>query len=155
MKNWEDYKIEIVFYENGWVNNWFSNMIPCEIEIDGEKYKSTENYYQSQKMMREEDRLYIMSLDPHNSKRKANILLMREDWYKHKFVAMRKALEAKFNLTEWKAKLLATGHDQIIEWNNWGDKFWGVSINDNLGQNHLGLMLMEIRSELRLNTLFK
>ena len=154
MTNWEKYNKDIE-YENGWVKNWFSNMLVSVIEIDGETYQSTENYYQSQKMTNEKDRHYIKNLNPHESKTKARKLTIREDWDSHKLVSMRIALETKFNLPEWKEKLLATRNDKIIEWNNWGDKFWGVSVKDNLGQNHLGLMLMEIRTNLRMNSLFK
>jgi len=154
MKNWEEYKTNIIYYETGWVNNWFSNMLLSEIEIDGEIYKSVENYYQSQKMTTEKDRSYIAGLSPENSKTKARKLSIRDDWKTYKFVAMRTALEVKFNLPVWKKKLLATGNDKIIEWNNWGDKIWGVSVKDNLGQNHLGIMLMDIRTNLRMNSLF-
>jgi len=126
MKNWEEYRHQIKFYKNGWVNNWFSNMIKTELEIDGEIYASVENYYQSQKMVREDDRLYIKSLSPQESKIKSRTKWNREDWSTYKLIAMRKALDIKFRLPEWKEKLLATGNDKIIEWNNWGDKFWGV-----------------------------
>jgi len=155
MKNWEQYKKNIVFSKNGWVDNWFSNMIETDIEIDGEIYKSVENYYQSQKMTNDKDRKYIASLSPHESKTKARFLSIRDDWNKEKFNVMRKALDVKFRLPYWKKKLISTGNDKIIEWNNWGDKIWGVSIHDNLGHNRLGIMLMEIRSELKLKSLFK
>ena len=155
MKNWEEYKDSIEYYDNGWVKNWFSNMIQCDIEIDDIKYKSTENYYQSKKMKNYQDELYIANLDPHSSKRETRNFEIVDDWNDIKIDVMRIALEAKFNLPKWKDKLLSTGNDKIIEWNNWGDNFWGVSDNDHLGQNHLGLLLMEIRTNLRMNTLFK
>jgi len=120
--NYKEYRYQIKYYDNGWVNNWFSNMLLVEIEIDGKIYKSTENYYQSQKLLNMKDRLYIADLDPHLSKREIRKYTIREDWDVVKIDVMRKALIAKFNKTEWKQKLLDTGNEPIIEWNNWNDK---------------------------------
>lgn len=39
--------------------------------------------------------------------------------------------------------LKATGEQQIIEGNTWGDTYWGTC-ND-VGHNHLGKILMKIR----------
>jgi len=44
-------------------------------------------------------------------------------------------------------RLLATGDQELIEGNTWGDRFWGVC--DGEGQNQLGRLLMELRNELR------
>jgi ribA/ribD-fused uncharacterized protein len=47
-----------------------------------------------------------------------------------------------------RALLLSTGDEQIYEGNDWGDRFWGVSpIGSEEGENHLGIILMEIRDE--------
>lgn len=46
--------------------------------------------------------------------------------------------------------LLDTGDALLIEGNNWGDSFWGVTRNgDGDGANYLGKILMEIRRGLR------
>ena len=153
MKNWEEYKTALT-YKGRWVHNWFSNMILVDILIDGEIYKSVENYYQSQKMTNEKDRLYIMSLTPEQSKTKAKKLVIRSDWQSYKFIVMKIALIEKFNIEKWKQKLLETNNDKIIEWNNWNDKEWGVSIKDCVGHNHLGMMLMEIREFHKYKSLF-
>jgi hypothetical protein len=42
--------------------------------------------------------------------------------------------------------LLLTGDEELIEGNFWGDVFWGVC--NGVGKNHLGKILMEVRSEL-------
>jgi len=154
MKNWEKYRDQIKYSEIGWISNWFSNMIEVDIVIDGKIYKSTENYYQSEKMTNENDKEYIASLSPHKSKTESRKLPIRGDWAEYKFVVMRTALEAKFKLPKWKNELLATGNEMVIEWNNWNDKIWGVSIKDNLGNNNLGLMLMDIRKNYKLKSLF-
>lgn len=46
-----------------------------------------------------------------------------------------------------KKLLLATGDATLIEGNNWGDTYWG-QVNG-VGENNLGKVLMQVRSELR------
>ena len=50
-------------------------------------------------------------------------------------------------------KLLETGDEGIVEWNNWHDNIWGDCIclkcEDIVGTNHLGKLLMRIRTELK------
>ena len=61
-------------------------------------------------------------------------------------------LRQKFAQPKFCAKLLATGDQHIAESNDWGDKFWGVCLNDDgvyKGENLLGILLMQIRDELR------
>ena len=151
----EKYRHQIIFDENNkWVFNWFSNMIQCDIEIDGFIYQSSESYFQSQKATNEKDRLYIASLPGPKSKMKAKTIEIRDDWEEVKLMVMKRILFKKFTQQKWKTLLLKTT-EPIIEWNNWNDKFWGVSIKDNNGQNHLGKILMEIREELKYKSLFK
>lgn len=47
-----------------------------------------------------------------------------------------------------KNRLLATGEQDLIEGNTWGDHFWGVCRGE--GQNTLGKILMIVRKELRM-----
>ena len=49
--------------------------------------------------------------------------------------------------TELRDALLATADVELIEGNTWGDRIWGVYQGE--GENHLGKILMKIRSELR------
>jgi len=151
LKNWKKYRPDNFEYINGYVHNWFSNMELCEIEIGNIKYNSVENYFQSMKSNNTDDWKRIAVLTPNKSKREGRKLSLRWDWEMIKKDVMYKALLVKFNIPEWKEKLLSTNDDIIIEWNNWHDKIWGVSIEDNLGQNLLGLTLMKIRDEIRRN----
>lgn len=54
----------------------------------------------------------------------------------------------KFNKEPFKSKLIATGDLYIQEGNLWNDKFWGVCLKTNTGQNILGKLIMEIRNEI-------
>ena len=44
-------------------------------------------------------------------------------------------------------KLLATGDEELVEGNDWGDIYWGVY--KGRGNNMLGKILMRVRAELR------
>lgn len=57
-------------------------------------------------------------------------------------------MRVKFRNPELRDKLVATGDAEIVEGNWWGDKFWGVCRG--VGENHLGKILMRIRTELQL-----
>ncbi len=62
---------------------------------------------------------------------------------------MRQLLEIKFDLDlnpTLAYALYNTGEVDLIEGNTWKDYFWGVC--SGVGENHLGRILMEIRSSL-------
>ena len=62
---------------------------------------------------------------------------------------MKILLRQKFGDAWLRAKLLATGDAELIEGNYWHDTFWGMC--NGKGENHLGRLLMEVRSELRVD----
>lgn len=72
----------------------------------------------------------------------------RPYWDKIKVMIMRGILRAKVEQHEYvRRKLLETGDRTLIE-NSWRDDFWGWGPNRD-GQNMLGKLWMEVRSELR------
>lgn len=78
---------------------------------------------------------------------------IRPDWDAGKLIVMRVYVGQKFDRNpELAEKLLATGSEELIEGNSWGDRFWGVSPRGSgKGQNHLGRILMETRDQIRRN----
>ena len=46
-------------------------------------------------------------------------------------------------------QLLDTGDQELVEYNTWGDTYWGVCTRIRQGQNWLGKILMEVREELQ------
>ena len=46
-------------------------------------------------------------------------------------------------------QLLSTGNADLIEGNTWNDRYWGVDVRSGAGENHLGKILMKVRSELQ------
>lgn len=70
----------------------------------------------------------------------------------HKGRCYDESIRAKFTQEPWNKLLIATGDTQIIEWNNWGDKYWGADIITGKGLNRLGCLLMTLRKEFKLAT---
>lgn len=124
-------------------------MVPSPIYINGLTWPSVENYYQAMKTTDPEQHRRFAKLTPSQSKLEGRKLKLRSNWEDLKYSFMKEAVRTKFLVPFWRDQLLASGDDMIIEWNNWGDKIWGVTINDNEGQNLLGKCLMEIREELK------
>lgn len=72
----------------------------------------------------------------------------RADWDAVKVETMGRILRMKAAQHEYvRRKLLATGERELIE-NSWRDDFWGWGPNRD-GQNMLGKVWMEVRTELR------
>ena len=126
---------------------WLSNFWLCPVMFGDYVYPSTENAYQASKHPKSL-RQQFTTCSPALAKRLGRQVELPENWDTEKLRVMRKALEQKFRKNTFNSTLLiATGDQEIIEGNDWGDIFWGVC--DGVGENSLGKMLMEIRKEMR------
>ena len=142
---------EIKFYSVNDEYGEFSNFAFYEIYIDKQKWKSVEHYFHAQKF---EDKAYQKKI-----KNAANPMLaanlgrnrkqrLRKDWESVKISVMRKALYAKFTqYPELTKLLLETGEAKLTEHTE-NDAFWGDGGNGK-GKNWLGILLMQIREELK------
>ena len=129
-------------------NIFLSNFHPCPVTVDGITYPSVEHYYQAHKTLDVSIREKIAGLETAGSaKRLGSRLKIRKDWNADRLDIMWVGLKLKFQIPELREKLLATGDQELIEGNWWGDVFWGVSKGK--GLNHLGRLLMEVRNEIR------
>lgn len=145
--NWLEYKPQTFSYRGRWIDNWFSNMVPSKIFVGGElEWPSVENYYQAMKSEDPAVQETIRRLTPSQSKALGRRILLRPNWESLKEGYMKRALDIKFACSPWFDLLMDTGDSMIIEWNNWGDKYWGVTDNG-MGKNRLGILLMQIRDE--------
>jgi predicted NAD-dependent protein-ADP-ribosyltransferase YbiA (DUF1768 family) len=61
---------------------------------------------------------------------------------------MANCIEQKFNIEPYRTKLLETKDEYLQEGNRWNDKFWGVCLKTNKGENHLGKLIMSVRGAL-------
>lgn len=132
--------------------DFLSNFYPCPIEYQGLWYQNAEAAFQAQKCRNEDEKTAFCGLPAAKAKRRGRQILLRSDWESVKFQLMEEIIRVKFNQNPKLAeKLLATGDRQLIEGNEWGDTCWGVDIRTGKGDNHLGKILMKVRSEYRKN----
>ena len=89
---------------------------------------------------------------PGKAKRWGQRIPLRPRWDAMKVLIMTRVVRAKFrqNLA-LQTLLLATGDQELVEGNTWGDRFWGTC--DGVGLNHLGRILMATRDRARLGKL--
>lgn len=130
-----------------------SNFYPCKIEIEmyGEIYvfQNAEAAYQAHKML-EGNQYMFTTLTAMEAKSIAKTFPMQPEWGEiMKEAAMMHVLDAKFTQhDDLNNYLLSTYPRKLIHWAPW-DNYWGWS-KDNNGWNRLGELLMELRSDLRL-----
>ena len=131
---------------------FLSNFFPAEVTYNGLTYQNNEAAFQAQKTYSKEERIEFTTLEPRDAKRRGRRVRLRKDWEQVKDRIMEEIVRAKFSQNEeLKEQLLATGDAQLVEGNRWNDRYWGVDIRSGVGENHLGKILMEVRSELRLS----
>lgn len=128
--------------------DFLSNFYSCPVEFEGQTFSNSEAAFQAAKCLDMKVREDFFNLSAGQAKRKGRKVELREDWETVKINVMRDVLKSKFTLNpELKDKLIATGDVELIEGNNWNDRFWGVCKGK--GQNHLGILLMELRNLLK------
>lgn len=129
---------------------FLSNFYPSSIfdSNDGLTYPTVEHFFQAKKSVILRERELISKADtPGQAKRMGRKVQLRSDWEDIKLLVMEDALRRKFLKPRFKEALLATGDEELVEGNHWGDTFWGVC--KGVGENHLGKLLMKIREDLR------
>lgn len=132
--------------------SWLSNFSEVEINLRGRKFKSVEHAYMSEKNNSDEWKIACSSSSNLNAgliKKLSKQIIIRADWDLVKFKVMNYCVRQKFKQEPFKSKLIATGKMFIQEGNYWGDKFWGVCLKTNEGDNWLGKIIMNIRAELQ------
>ena len=139
---------------------WLSNFYPVEITFDNITYPSVEHYYVALKINNQQvidgelyslldARKYISTIEnPGMVKKLGKKLKIREDWDEIKISVMKYGLNQKYNQEPFKTLLKETGNIHIQEGNYWGDTFWGIDLETNIGKNILGKLIMKIRDKL-------
>jgi ribA/ribD-fused uncharacterized protein len=133
----------------------FSNLFRCRILFEDKEFATAEHAYQAAKPKRVEVQKWILSAPtPSLVAMAAHGLYTWEivsNWSEIKYDRMRKVLRAKFSQHEdLREILLSTGDARLVEVGRVDspvNRTWG-EINGK-GQNMLGVLLMELREELR------
>jgi ribA/ribD-fused uncharacterized protein len=133
----------------------FSNLYRKPIVFEGEEFATSEHAYQAGKARKPEVRRWLMAApSPALLAMAAHGLYywdVAPGWSTTKFDRMRAVLRAKFNQhLQLRELLLSTGEARLVEnatVDNEVNRLWG-EVNG-IGRNMLGVMLMELRAELR------
>jgi ribA/ribD-fused uncharacterized protein len=129
---------------------FLSNFYPSSLTADdGIAYPTVEHAFQAHKTHDLAERRRIANLAaPAKAKHAGRRVPLRPDWESVKVDVMRQLVTAKFRQNpDLATQLLATGQRHLEETNTWNDTYWGVCRGN--GKNKLGLILMEVRAELR------
>jgi len=129
---------------------WLSNFWPARVVFDGIRFTSVETAYVAAKTEDREERKRISKMSPGDAKRYGKTI-EPVGWEGRKFEVMLELLRLKFSSQNpvLRNKLIATKNTLLEEGNRWNDIVWGVSLHNGVGANHLGRLLMQVRSEIQ------
>jgi N-glycosidase YbiA len=130
----------------------FSNFSAHPFTLDGQRWRTSEHYFQAMKFAGHPEHVSALRLMPSPMQvakaGRSRARPLREDWESVKDDVMRLALYAKFTQNpEIQTVLLETGDEELIE-NTTKDHYWGIG-SSGTGLNRLGTLLMELRTRLR------
>lgn len=147
--------------EGKWIYNWFSNMLDIgdPVHYRGRTTRILECAFQSAKnpdYPLGEKRTPLIDIlmkdrtDGRTAKRigspKSGMIELRPNWEYMNVAAMDYFLRQR-----WSSTSLLMAHcpdersiDDLVEWNNWGDRRWGVPISTGTGRNVLGRLIKMI-----------
>jgi len=129
-------------------HRFLSNFALVEVMLDGRPYPTVEHAFQASKTLHPAEREEIRCASTAGqAKRMGRRVELRPRWDTLRLDVMLMLLRQKFRQTYFKTRLLDTGEAELIEGNDWGDRFWGVCQGQ--GENQLGKLIMQVRSELR------
>lgn len=142
---------EIRFYSVQDEFGEFSNFAAYPIRLDGQRWSTSEHYFQAKKfndlahqtqIRKTKSPMIAANIGRDRSKK------LRPDWESVKDNVMRAAVFAKFSQhASLRALLLSTGDAKLIEHTE-RDCYWGDG-GDGSGKNMLGRILMEVRAQLK------
>lgn len=131
-------------------NHFLSNFFECTVNYNGLVFSSAESAFQAQKSESPYIQTMMSVFSPLESRRYGRKVKLRRDWEDVKERIMSEIVYAKFiQHKDLADKLLATGDQELIEGNLWGDTYWGVDKRTGLGQNNLGKILMNVRNDIK------
>ena len=127
-------------------NFWYSPIIYQDL-----RYPTVEHAYQASKVTDIPSKILIANLPtPGKAKRYGRLVDLPANWNEIKILVMRELVDLKFKThLLLRKRLFESSPYRLEEGNNHYDSFWGIyPPNSGQGENHLGLILEEIRSSI-------
>lgn len=124
---------------------FLSNFWWVDISYEGVVYPTVEHAYVAAKTLdlAQRQRVFDFKTPGQVKKYKPDL---RPNWDSVKLSIMLSLLRQKFSVSYLRKALFDTGSAELVEENDWGDTYWGVS--KGRGANHLGRLLMQVRAEI-------
>ncbi len=144
----------IQFYSKKAEYRELSNFYPSTFSLDGKNWPSVEHYFQAMKFP--SDTNYQEEIRLASTAAKAKSMgaskehPIRANWDLEREGVMAKALEAKFTQNEALKQILLKTGDAKLEEMSPSDSYWGIGRGK--GKNRLGVLLMNLRAKLKLNS---
>jgi ribA/ribD-fused uncharacterized protein len=133
--------------------HYLSNFYPyAPIFYRGIHFKSSEHFYVTCKTFdKQHQQMIINSPTPREAKNNGKLVTLRDDWEDVKLNIMRLALRLKFTQNPKLLYKLCNETNELIEFNQWHDNFWGdctcKRCQKIIGLNWLGRLLMELKAQ--------
>ena len=125
---------------------FLSNEYNCKVEYDNYVFQSASALFYAFKAKTQGAFMKFQRLSPLKAKSKSQKLEYNEDYEKNKKYYLKKAVNAKFTSNpDLKLRLLKTGNTILVNTITHLDTWIGVK--NNIGENMLGKVLMELRSQ--------
>ena len=145
----------IRFFKPETSHGFLSNYFRWPFVLECRRWENVEHYYQAAKFSHDPKLTEAICRHSHPDAAKSfsrkHAGDCRPDWERVKLQVMRKAVWAKFGQSALLTReLLSTGHACLIEDSPF-DSFWGLGPTGQ-GENHLGVLLMELRGELQMES---
>ena len=141
----------ILFYKTNEPYGCFANFSRHGITLDGKYWPTTEHYFQAQKFAgTSHEKVVHDAKTPGDAARlgRDRNRPLRDDWEGVRDDIMRRAVKAKFEQhEEIRQILLGTGDAELIE-DTTDDHYWERGTRGD-GKNMLGIILVEVREQLR------
>lgn len=134
---------------------WFlSNFHPAQVVYEGDPYPTVEHAFQAAKTLDAAERLQVREAKtPGSARYRGKRVRLRPDWESVKIFILEDLVRQKFEDPDLRARLLATGTEELVEVNTWRDRFWGKCLDKRTGEltglSHLGRILMRLRERMR------
>lgn len=131
-----------------------SNFFWSELNFEGLKYPSVEHAFQAAKLRENQQRnsygFTDSGLSFGDAKRLGRQVPLRDDWKEIREDVMARCLWAKFQDPQLQEKLLRTGESELVDGHSGSpDLIWGYHIPSQKGENRLGILLMDLRAQLK------
>lgn len=141
--------------ENEFLSNFHESPIVLQAGRDQPvTYPTVEHAFQAQKTSNPTEQARILrARTPAGARELGRKVKMTPDWPKRREGVMRNLIYEKFRQNpELGRRLTQTSDRELVEGNQWGDRFWGKSkspqTGELVGENKLGKILMEVREQL-------